>query len=277
MPEGSECHVISDVINKGQNLIFEGSQIIENTNSKHRYSRKAPINWNVIANNRWKLINARCKGKLILIEIELIENKQKWVILATLGLSADFRWNSIQHKHCRLSFLQITGEDLSFIDIRNFGSIRIVTNENASKLESKIGHDLLQSPMSKQDWKELQSHPKIKDQEIKIALMEQKYFSGLGNIYAAESIYELGINPRKIIKDLDPIKWELLNNVSHNILQKAYSLNGSSVKDYTFDGKRGSAQTMLKIYSKKLCPLNHKVETIEQNKRTTWYCPQCQK
>lgn len=278
MPEGSEIRVIADSISKGIGTIFEGAEIIENIpNTQHRYSKKLPKNWNIIANNRWKIINVRTKGKLILIDIEVLETKQQYVLLATLGMSGDFIWNGINNKHCRYAFLKINGENLSFCDIRCFGTLRIVFVDESKILESKIGHDLLQSPMNEEQWKKLQNHSKIKNKEIKIALMEQNIFSGLGNIYAAETLYEVGINPKYIVNEVDPYKWNQINLTAHNILQKAYALNGSSVKDYTFDGKKGQAQTILKVYGKKLCPQNHKIETIQQKERTTWYCPICQK
>ena len=278
MPEGPEVRVVADAVAKAKNLIFEGASIIENVpGAVHRYSRELPNNWSVISQHRWQLKNVRTKGKLIIFDIEMCESKEPWVLLTTLGMSGDYRFNSSGHKHCRFSFLRANGGDLSFIDARCFGTLRVVTPEEARKLEAKVGWDLLQAPMDKNRWQEIQKHSKIKDQEIKVALLDQSLFSGLGNIYVAETLYEVGIDPRRIVSKIDADKWAEINLTAHTILQKAYALNGSSVKDYTFDGKKGNAQTILKVYGRKHCPKGHQVQSFEQEGRTTWWVPEIQK
>lgn len=210
------------------------------------------------------------------MDIEIIQTKQPWVLLSTMGMSGDWRRNSAGNKHARIAFLKANGEDLTLVDIRCFASFRIVTPEEAKLLESKIGHDLLKATMEKEKWKQLQFHSKIKDEEIKVALLTQNLFSGLGNIYVSETLYELGIDPRRIVAKLDPAKWEQINATAHSILQKAYKHGGSSIKDFTADGVTGHAQTFLKVYGRKFCPKNFKVQTIQQDGRTTWFVEEIQ-
>lgn len=277
MPEGPEVRVVADAVAKSIGTIFEGAEVTENVpGTLHRYSKKKPDDWSVIAANRWQLVGVRTKGKLILLDVKILGNNEPWVLLITLGMSGDLRWNSAGHKHTRFAFLKADGGDLSMVDIRCFGSLRVVIPDRAKKLESKIGHDVLKAPMNEGLWKNLQSHSKISKMEIKPALMTQNFFSGLGNIYACETLYELGINPRRIVGQLDLKKWEQINQTAHLILQKAYLLNGSSVKDYTFDGKKGQAQTLLKVYGRETCPRGYKVQTIQQDERTTWFVPELQ-
>jgi formamidopyrimidine-DNA glycosylase len=277
MPEGPEVRVVADAVAKGIGTIFEGAEIIENVpGTPHRYSRNKPDNWSVIANSRWQLVKARTKGKLILLDIKTLSNDESWVLLITLGMSGDLRWNSAGHKHTRFAFLKVDGGDLSMVDIRCFGSLRIVTPEKAKKLEAKLGYDLLNVPMEPNYWDKLQFHKKLSKMEIKPALMTQNFFSGLGNIYTCETLYELGIDPRRTVSQLDPKKWGQINQTAHVILQKAYLLNGSSVKDYTFDGKKGEAQTLLKVYGRETCPKGYKIRTIQQDERTTWFVPELQ-
>jgi len=206
----------------------------------------------------------------------LYDTKEPWVLLITLGMSGDLRWNSAGYKHCRFTFLKANGEDLSFVDVRNFGTLRIKTPDEAKKLESKIGWDLLQAPMPKDKWKELKTFSKIENQEIGSILLTQNIFSGCGNIYKSEILFRLKINPTTLIKNIPNHKWESLNISLHNLLVEAYSLNGSSVKDFTADGKEGQAQIMHKVYDKLFCPEGHKITAITQNTRTTWYCKICQ-
>ena len=120
---------------------------------------------------------------------------------------------------------------------------------------------------------------KIKDKPVGEVLLTQNLFSGLGNIYKCETMYEIEIDPRLATKDVSKTKWNQVNLVAHKIMQNAYFLGGSSVKNFTANGVEGYAQTTLKIYGKKKCPLGHEVSTIKQgkgsNERTTWFCKQC--
>jgi len=278
MPEGCEVRVVADAVAKGIGNIFETAEIIENVPGVlHRYSRELPKNWNVIVNQRWQLKKVRTRGKLILLDIEIYETKEPWVLLSTLGMSGDWRFNASGEKHTRFAFLKANGDDLSYYDPRCFGTIRVAKPKDAKTCENKIGWDLLQSPMDKTKWIQLQSSNKIENEEIKVALMRQDVTSGPGNIYSCEILHEVGVHPKQLVSKIDPTKWFDINIIAHSILQKAYKLGGSSIKDFTADGHTGNAQTMLKIYGKKLCPNGHKIETIQQDGRTTWFCPVEQK
>jgi len=279
MPESPEVCTIADAVNKYCPQVFETAEIIENVpGKKHRYSRKAPKNWDKIHEHQFTLTGARTKGKLILLDIVTTRNKTKWVGLATMGMSGDMQWGSSEEKHCRYAFLGRMRE-LGYTDQRCFGTFRLVTPEEAAQAEKKIGWDLLQGPMDPVAWKKLQQHKKIKDRPVGVVLLDQNLFAGIGNIYKCETLYELNIDPTTLVNDLAPDKWNQINTTSHNILQKAYKLGGSSVRDYTADGKEGKAQTILKIYGKVLCPKKHKVKKIKQGKgsqeRTTWFCQEC--
>ena len=274
MPEGPEVAVVAAGVHKGLPTIFEAATIIENVPGKlHRYSKKKPKNWDVIANNRFEMLRVRTKGKLILIDIETLPNREPWVLLITLGMSGDLRWNSANHKHTRFAFLQ-HGRDLSFVDTRCFGTLRIVTPQEAREAESKIGWDFLKAPAPKEYWK--QTKTTLSKKPIGPVLLNQKYFGGIGNIYKSEVIHRCRIHPSIPVKEIPDTKWERLNETIHAILLESYKLKGCSVVDFTADGVEGQAQQLLQVYMKNKCPKNHPIKTIKQEDRTTWYCPECQ-
>ncbi len=280
MPEGPECAVVANAIQKGLPCVFEGTEIIENVPGKlHRYSRKKPENWHVISHNRFNMKRARTKGKLILIDIETLHDQKEWVLAITLGMEADFRWNSAGHKHTRFTFIKQRG-DLSFCDSRCFGTLRILNPDEARELEKTKGWDLLKAKMPRELWQELQHHKRIKDKPIGPVLLDQTLFSGIGNIYKSESLYKAKIHPASIVNKIPKDKWELINLYSHAIMQEAYKKNGTSVIDFTADGVEGQGQELLRIYMKSTCPRDHKVSKLKQgkgsNERTSWYCKQCQ-
>jgi len=274
MPEGSECRVVADAIAfNGIGKYFTQSLIVENiAGILHRYSKKAPKNWDVIQDG-FTLHGVKTKGKLIHLDID--KNSQSWVLLCTLGMSGDFRWNSRNHRHCRYSFIS-TNEDLSFIDMRCFGTLRIVTPKEAKLLESKIGWDMLQAPMPEDDWTKLRINSNLMVEELADFLLSQKYISGIGNIYRAETLYRTGLHPKLKLMQVSPEKWQELNITMHEVLQAAYKLNGCSVSDFTANGVEGRAQQLLQVYGKSQCSKGHVIQTLKQNERTIWFCSICQ-
>jgi len=278
MPEGSEVRVVADQIQKKCEIIFNSARVIENVQGiLHRYSRENPKNWDKLQ-QKWILKQVRTKGKLIFFDIVIHQTGEKWVGLSTLGMSGDWRFNSSDHKHCRFSFINNYG-DLSLIDQRCFATWRLVTPKRAVEIKNKIGHDLLQSPMPVRQWSAIQHYPKLRNKPIGEILLGQSIFSGIGNIYKCETMYEVRVDPKILVKDISEDTWQLINPIAHKILKMAYLAGGSSVKDFTANGVEGKAQTLLKVYGKDKCPKGHKISTVKQgkgsNRRTSWFCKTC--
>jgi formamidopyrimidine-DNA glycosylase len=299
MPEGPEVRCIADIICAA----YKGALIsAEHSSDKtHKWARKGVPGWQLLGDKKWLITSISTKGKLIRVDFEEItkisnlgiESRGKRLsMLNTLGMTGSWQWDigDPDHpdhgrlgKHKRVWFnidrnppLVGNGRgDLSqlcYCDPRNFGTIRFMTTEDANTKMNKVGWDLLKVPMITEDWEKLQEHKSIADKEIGAILMKQNHFSGIGNIYKAEILYQLGINPKTLVKNLDPAIWKLVNGTAHTILSSAYRAKGSSVS--TYGG--GSFQKSLKIYKRKICPKGHNTTSFKQNKRTTWYCPVCQ-
>ena len=113
--------------------------------------------------------------------------------------------------------------------------------------------------------------------------MDQKFVSGLGNIYVNEILFLSGIKPtRKVLK----LKDFEINKVVVNtkkILKKSIKFGGSSIKDFSSDdGKKGVFQQYFKVYGRKgeRCSntdCNNKVMRIVISNRSSFFCNQCQK
>jgi len=280
VPEGPECRVVADVISQlALNKEIAYATIVENVAGiGHRYSRKEPKNWGALTTPFW-VRGVGTKGKLISLDISKDTSSEvTWVILVTLGMSGDFQHNALQHKHCRYAFKFNDPNDgnLCFIDPRCFGTIRIVTPQEANKLASKIGWDLLVAPMPDDAWHKLKLSSKLLSSQVGELLLEQKHFSGLGNIYRAETLYRAKINPRTPPMLLSKEQWKSVNQIGHKLLQEAYMLKGCSVADFTANGVEGRAQQLLQVYGKSNCPQGHPIEKIAQSDRTMWFCGQCQ-
>ena len=82
--------------------------------------------------------------------------------------------------------------------------------------------------------------------------MDQKFVSGIGNIYANEILFMSKINPSRKVKKLKEFELKKIVNYTKKILKKAIELGGSSIKDFSSsNGKNGSFQQHFNVYGKK--------------------------
>jgi formamidopyrimidine-DNA glycosylase len=275
MPEGPEVRVIADTIAEGV-----GKKLVKAThtqNKKYKWKRDGIPGWESFTAGKdyfWNLYEVETKGKLI--RINFTRKEEELSMLSTLGLEGFWAWG-VNTKHKMYKYKRVwfdfeDGTQLAYCDSRNFGTIRFMLTDKADKAISKIGWDLLVDPMPEAKWVALQSGKLLK-KEIGEVLMRQSEFSGIGNIYKAETLFELGLDPRTLVEDIKPDDWKKINHSAHDIMKKSYQVKGSSVKSYA----GGSFQRSLQVYKKKTCPQNHPIASVKQNKRTTWYCPTCQK
>ncbi|EGW10356.1 Endonuclease VIII-like 2 [Cricetulus griseus] len=106
-------------------------------------------------------------------------------------------------------------------------------------------------------------------QPVCYTLLDQRYFSGLGNIIKNEALYRAGIHPLSLGSLLSSSSLEAL--VDHVV---------EFSSDWLRDKFQGKGRRTL-IYQKDQCPSGHQVmkETFGPPcglQRLTWWCPQCQ-
>lgn len=107
------------------------------------------------------------------------------------------------------------------------------------------------------------------EQPVCYTLLDQRFFSGLGNIIKNEALYRAGIHPLSLGSLLSPLQREVL--VDHVVDFSADWLQGK------FQGRQQHTQ----IYQKEQCPAGHQVMKEAFGppggfQRLTWWCPQCQ-
>ncbi len=122
---------------------------------------------------------------------------------------------------------------------------------------------------------------KKKSGKIKAVLMNQEIVTGLGNIYADESLYESKIKPTRPANTLIKNEVKLLHSAILRIIKRAIKVGGSSVATYKLlDESSGNYAREHKVYGKsgKQCPeCSNDFVTIQVQTRTTVFCPKCQK
>src|SRR5437763_4702599 len=116
---------------------------------------------------------------------------------------------------------------------------------------------------------------------IKQFLMDGRRIVGVGNIYASESLFRAGIDPRLPANRLTPAQCARLARAIKATLRAAIRAGGSSLRDYVgADGGRGDAQSRHRVYDRegKACQrCGTAIKRLVQGQRSTFFCPRCQK
>ena len=185
-------------------------------------------------------------------------------------------------KHDRVIFNLSRNQKLIYNDVRKFGFIKFIKKIDLDQnLHLK---NLGPEPLEKKfNFNYFKLYIINKNRTIKDILMDQKFISGLGNIYVNEILFFSGIRPTKKVKNLSVSEIRKIIKFTKIILSKAITLGGSSIKNFSSDdGKKGSFQQYFCVYgkkgekcSKKNC--NRNIIKIVISNRASFYCDKCQK
>ena len=289
MPELPEVEVVKrSLINKTQNLIIKAVKI---NDGRLRYR----INRNKIKKIiglKFKKISRRSKYLLFFFNKDI-------VMLVHLGMTGKFFFvnrkskkyktsfyydinEKKDKKHDRVIFNLSNNQKLIYNDVRKFGFIKFIKRSNLDQNVhlKHLGPEPLSSNFSLGYFK---NYIKGKERTIKDLLMDQKFISGLGNIYVNEILFFSGVRPTKKIKKLTNFEIKKIIKFSKKIISKAILLGGSSIKDFSSSsGKKGSFQQLFRVYGKKgenctklMC--KGRVKKIVIANRASFFCNKCQK
>jgi formamidopyrimidine-DNA glycosylase len=115
---------------------------------------------------------------------------------------------------------------------------------------------------------------------IKPFLMDGRRVVGVGNIYASESLFLAGIDPRAAAGRLSLQTCRRLVPAIKATLTAAIRAGGSTLRDFVgSDGTEGYFQLRAWVYDREGKPCRRcgtKIRRIVQGQRATYYCPRCQ-
>lgn len=190
--------------------------------------------------------------------------------------------NQYNNKHDRIIFLLNKKQKLIYNDVRKFGFVKIVNiNDFKNNIHIKnLGPEPLEQNYNFEYFKK---YILMKKRNIKNIMMDQKFISGLGNIYVNEILFYSSIKPTRIANNLKNFEIRKIVKFTKKILIDAIRLGGSSIKDFSSEnGKKGKFQQHFKVYGKKeeICSnadCKSLIKKIVISNRATFYCPRCQK
>jgi len=173
------------------------------------------------------------------------------------------------------------GKELRFSDLRLFGYIKLFKDEKeVEETLSKLGPE----PLSKElDGEKFYEIIRKTSRPIKIALLDQKLISGIGNIYANEALFEAKIHPLTKANQLTKAQAARLYKAIEKVLKEGLELRGATIADEMYRdayGQRGSYAEKVRIYQQagKPCPrCGTEIKYLKVGQRGTFVCPKCQK
>jgi formamidopyrimidine-DNA glycosylase len=225
------------------------------------------------------LAEIRRRGKYLLFHWPKADG---WLILH-LGMSGSVRLVlppvPLPERHDHVDFV-FPGVVLRLRDPRRFGLIAWQAGNDplAHPLLANLGMEPL-SPEFTAEWLiHLASGRKT---PIKSLIMDAHRLVGVGNIYAAESLFRAGISPFKEAGKIGRSKLVELAKAIRATLEEAIEAGGSSLRDYVHsDGGAGSFQLRCAVYGRAGLPCPRCQTAIRRAPlagRASFYCPHCQR
>jgi formamidopyrimidine-DNA glycosylase len=226
-----------------------------------------------------KVTKVERRGKYVVLNLDGGD-----VLVVHFGMSGQFqrangRVALAQHTHVILTFQQ--GGDLRFIDPRTFGEMFVATADELGKIK-ELQHIAIDPLDQVFTWPTFQYLLAQRGAKMKQLLMDQKFISGLGNIYSDEVLFHAGLRYDRMSDTLSSQEVRRLYRAIQEILQDAIKLRGTTLDDEAYVdlfGNPGEYGTELKVYGREGLPCRRcrtPIQTVKILQRTSYYCPQCQ-
>jgi formamidopyrimidine-DNA glycosylase len=219
-----------------------------------------------------QILEVRRRGKFVWLQLD-----EDYSLLIHLRMSGRLHLEPLgRPEHLRVVFELSDGQQLYFYDQRKFGRIWLVDDPSA------VLGDLGPEPLSEAfTARALARLLRRRRGMLKPLLLNQRFLSGLGNIYVDESLFLAGLHPQRTADTLSDREIARLHHAIQAVLQQALDHHGT-----TFDGifvrpqgEEGRQQEGLRVYGQAgmPCPRCHTpVERIVVGGRGTHFCPRCQ-
>ena len=195
----------------------------------------------------------------------------QWIVhLGMTGRMLVCKSDDALEKHTHAVARLASGRELRFVDPRRFGRLSVTQGFAAA------GSEPLEVEFDR--FVELFRGRKT---PIKSALLNQKLLSGVGNIYADESLFRAGIRPRRRAASLTRKELSRLYATVQEVLREAIAAGGSSISNYVdADGEKGFFQLQHRVYGRENEPClvcETPIKRIVIAGRSSHYCQKCQK
>jgi formamidopyrimidine-DNA glycosylase len=231
------------------------------------------------------------RGKYLWLPLADASGSREECLVGHLGMSGQLLVRppdapEEKHLHVRLRFTD-GGPELRFVDQRTFGGVlldRLVpTADRPDELVPSLVAHIARDPMDPHfDELLFATRLRRKDTELKRALLDQTLVSGIGNIYADESLWRARLHGARRTAGLTKAAVFALLAEVRAVLADAVRAGGTSFDALyvNVNGESGYFDRALAVYGRegRPCPrCGTAVRRIAFMNRSSFFCPSCQR
>lgn len=276
MPELPEV----ETVRRGLDHLITGYRIVEALDLHPRVLKAesiAPLS----ELNGAKITGTNRRGKFMWLTLN-----RPYVLVAHLGMSGQFlihQNNRPRAKHVRAQFQlkkPLRNLELIFNDQRTFGWLSV---EELTDGVPKSAQHIAPDPFDPLFDKQLTIANYLKRNiKIKTALLNQEIMSGVGNIYADETLWRAKIHPETLTSQLTRKKISSVIENATEVMREAINQGGTSFDDLyiNVNGESGFFEQSLAAYGQEdePCPrCGTPIKRITFGARSSHFCPRCQR
>jgi formamidopyrimidine-DNA glycosylase len=195
-----------------------------------------------------------------------------------------------RHLHVRFTFTDHGSDgyrELRFVDQRTFGGFmldRLVPtwDQPAERVPTGIAH-IARDPLDPHfDDSRFAARLRRRDSALKRTLLDQTLVSGVGNIYADESLWRAGLHPTRRCQALSRRQVDGLLGRVRDVLAEARAAGGTSFDALyvNVNGQSGYFDRRLFVYGRRGEPCERCGTPIRREafmNRSIFFCPACQR
>jgi formamidopyrimidine-DNA glycosylase len=216
--------------------------------------------------------------------------KYLWLTLGTgealvvhLGMSGQMLLGPVKTEHLRVATLLDDGTAMSFVDQRTFGGWMLtdLVTVDGTELPVPVAH-VARDPLDPRfDSAAVVNVLRRKHSEIKRQLLDQTVVSGIGNIYADESLWRAKVNGARTAESLSKPTLAAILGHAADVMTDALGQGGTSFDSLyvNVNGESGYFDRSLDAYGREGEPCRRCGAVMRREKfmnRSSYYCPRCQ-
>ena len=213
------------------------------------------------------------RGKYLLFTLD------DYVLVCHLRMEGKFYvepTRDLVNKHTHIIFTLDDGRYILYHDVRKFGRMYLYKKGEPLECLHKLGLEPWDVHLTVEYLKS-----KMRNEPIKSFLLDQSVICGIGNIYANEICFALGVLPSTNMNSLQDEVLQKLIIETQRILEEAIACGGTTIRSYTSSlGVDGRFQISLMVHGrdKQACKVCHgEIKKVMLKGRGTYFCSGCQK
>lgn len=179
--------------------------------------------------------------------------------------------------HVHFVFHCQSGHKLLYQDVRRFGQVLLYPAGVTPPALAQVGLE----PFSRRltpEW--LAARTAGRHRPIKNLLLDGRLVAGIGNIYAAETLFAAGMHPQTPVGQVSLKGWGKVLQSLRRILRRAIRAGGTTIATFAdCEGQSGLFAVQLRVYGRagEPCPIcGTPIARLVMAGRSTFFCPACQ-